>query len=128
MPRAFWVPARVLARGVAALPAELLRAAPHDERQRRLECIADARIYSAVEGAFELNPISKNGFFLMLHDSAYGKARHIASLFGREERESRRTAARGARLRYADGNRSALAVQLREGMTHWRQVQRTISQ
>lgn len=126
MPRAFWVPARALAQGMVSLPQQLMQHAPHDERQRRLERVADARIYSAIEGAYELNPISKNGFFLMLHDSTYGKARHIASLFGRGERESRRSAAVSARERDL-GNHSALAVQLREGMMHWRQFQKTIN-
>jgi hypothetical protein len=85
------------------------------------------RLYTAVEGAFDLNPISKNGFFLMLHDSYAGKVRHIASLFGKEERESRRSAAHSAKLRDPDGSHSALAIQLREGMMHWRQFQKTIS-
>jgi hypothetical protein len=126
MPRAFWVPARALSKAMVALPQDLMGHAPGDERERRLERVADFRIYSAVEGAFDLNPISKNGFFLMLHDSALGRVKHLASLFGAEERESRRTAAaRTRQLDLADGH-SVLAVQLREGMTHWKQFQRAI--
>ena len=127
MPRSFWVPARVLARNIVALPTALMANAPTDDRQRRLEKVAEARIYSAIEGAFDLNPISKNGFFLMLHDSAFGKVRHVASLFGREERESRRTASARAKERDPGSGHSALAIQLREGMTHWRQFQRSVS-
>ena len=126
MPRSFWVPARVLGRGLVPLPARLLERAPTDERQRRMERVAELRIFSAVESAFDLNPISKNGFFLMLHDSYTGRARHIASLFGRNERESRRSAAR-AREHDFEGGRSTLSLQIREGTTHWRQFQRAIS-
>ncbi len=122
MPRAFWVPARALAKGFIPLPQELMGHAPGDERQRRLETVADARIYTATESAFDLNPISKNGYFLMLHDSAYGRVRHVASLFGSEERESRRSAASRARER--EPGHSALSLQLRQGMMHWRQYQR----
>ena len=126
MPRSFWVPARAISKAVVALPQELMGRAPNDERQRRLELVADARIYSAVQGAFELNPISKNGFFLMMHDSTYGRLRHVAALFGRDERESRRTAA--ARMREQDiaSGHSVLALQVREGITHWKQFQRAI--
>ena len=80
-----------------------------------------------IEGAFDLNPISKNGFFLMVHDSALGKVCNVASLFGREERESRRTANTRAKERDPGSGHSALAIQLREGMTHWRQFQRSVS-
>ena len=127
MPRAFWVPARAFGKGVVTLPQELMRHAPNDDRQRKLERVAEVRIYSAIETAYDLNPISKNGFFIMMHDSTYGKARHIASLFGRDERESRRTAAARAKERDPGSGHSALALQLREGMTHWKQFQRSIS-
>ena len=128
MPRSFWVPASVLSRGLVSLPPELLRDVPHDERQRRLERVADVRIFSAAESAFDINPISKNGFFLMLHDSATGKARHVASLFGGAERESRRSAAKYAKARDIGGGHSGLALQVREGMMHWKDFQRVISQ
>ena len=124
MPRSFWVPARALARCAVALPPDLMRHAPSDERQRRLERVAEARIFTATEGAFDLNPLSKNGFFLMLHDSAYGRMRHVASLFGREERESRRSANAKAKERDPGSGHSALAIQLREGMMHWRQFKK----
>jgi hypothetical protein len=126
MPRAFWVPAKVLGRGMVSLPQPLMEHAPHDERERRLERVAEARIFSALEGAYDLNPISKNGFFLLLHDSAAGKARHIVSLFGADERESRRSAAESARRRDPGTGHSALRIQLQEGMMHWRQFQKRI--
>ena len=127
MPRSFWVPARALSKSLVALPPELMGHAPSDERQRRLERVADYRFYTVTEGAFDLNPISKNGFFLMLHDTAYGRVKHVASLFGRDERESRRTSAQRARERDIAAGRSAIAVQLREGLTHWKQFQKAIS-
>lgn len=126
IPRAFWVPARAVSKTLVALPQDLMGHVPRDERQRRLERVADYRIYSAVEGAFDLNPISKNGFFLLLHDSALGRMMHVASLFGAEERESRRSAAARMRQRDLASGHSVLAVQLREGMAHWKQFQRAI--
>lgn len=126
MPRSFWVPARVLAPAFFKLPSNLMANAPADERQRRMEGVAGARLFTAIEGAFELNPISKNAVFLMLHDSYSGRARHIASLFGRDERESRKSAATSARSRAPEGTSSPLAVHLREGVMHWRQFQRSI--
>jgi len=127
MPRSFWVPARLFSRGLVDLPPSLMSSAPADERQRKIERVAEVRLFSAIEGAFDLNPFSKNGLFLMLHDSWTSRARHAASLFGKEERESRRSAATSARLRNPSGASSALAVQLREGMMHWRQFQRAVS-
>lgn len=121
MPRSFWVPAHVVSRNFVSLPVELMDDVPRDERQRRLERIADLRMFSAIENAFEINPISKNGFFLMLHDSSFGRVRHVAALFRPEERESRRSAAKMLRESDTLGNHSLLALQLREGMTHWKQ-------
>ena len=127
MPRSFWVPARVLGRETVTFPRELLQRAPSDDRQRRLERVADVRLFKALDGAFELNPISKNGFFLMLHDSLLGRARHLASLLGHDEREARRSAADRAREADPDGEHSALGLQIRQGMNHWRQYQRATS-
>jgi hypothetical protein len=121
MPRSFWVPARLISKGFVQLPVELMKSVPRDDRQSRLERVADLRMLSAIENAFEINPISKNGFFLMLHDSTFGRARHVASLFRPEERESRRSAAKMLTDADAPENRSLLALQLREGMTHWKQ-------
>jgi hypothetical protein len=126
MPRSFWVPAAVLAPTFVALPESVMARLPQDERQRRMERVAGVRLFTAIEGAYELNPISKNGFFLMLHDSYSGRARHIASLFGKDERESRRSAAINAKSRAPEASTSPLALHLREGMQHWRQFQKTI--
>ncbi len=128
MPRSFWVPAMVLSRGMASFPDGILRAAPSDERQRRLERVAEVRIFSAVEGAYELNPFSKNGFFLLLHDSPAGKAQHVLSLFGRNERESRQASARHVRTREGAAGRSAFALQMREGIAQWKQFRKLIEQ
>lgn len=126
MPRSFWVPAAVFTPAFFALPASIITRIPKDERQRRMERVAGVRLFTALEGAFELNPISKNGFFLMLHDSYFGRVRHVASLFGAEERESRKSATASARSRAPEQSRSPLALHLREGMMHWRQFQKTI--
>ena len=93
----------------------------------RLERVAEVRLFSALEGAFELNPISKNGFFLMLHDSLLGRVRHIASQFGHDEREARRSSAERARKSDPNGEHSAISIQIRQGMNHWRQYQRAAS-
>jgi hypothetical protein len=121
MPRSFWVPAHTVSKGFGLFPEELMKAVPRDDRQSRLERVADLRMFSAIENAFEINPISKNGFFLLLHDSSFGRARHVASLFRPEERESRRSAAKMLKNADTAGNHSLLSLQLREGMTHWKQ-------
>ena len=127
VPRSFWVPARVIHRNIVKFSDALMRAAPGDEKQRQLERLAETRMFSALESAFELNPISKNGFFLMLHDSGIGKTRHLLSLFGRDERESRRSASAVARQRAPKAGSYALAVQVNEGLAQWRAFQRAIS-
>lgn len=51
-PRAFWVPARVLAERVGVpIPAEILARAPDDRRQRRLERVAGRRLFRAGSGS-----------------------------------------------------------------------------
>ena len=51
-PRAFWVPARVLAERVGVpIPDELLVLAPDDQRQRRLERIAGRRLFRTRSGS-----------------------------------------------------------------------------
>jgi hypothetical protein len=128
MPRAFWVPAGVIhSREIVALPHSLMNGAPSDERQRRLERVARARLFAALETAFELNPFSKNGFFMMLQDSPVGRARHLASLLGREERESRRASAQMLRRDDSSGHSSSLGFQLRQGVAQWRSFKRAVA-
>jgi pyruvate-formate lyase-activating enzyme len=51
-PRAFWIPARVLARRVGiAIPEEVLARAPDDARQRRLEKVAERRLFRVGAGS-----------------------------------------------------------------------------
>jgi hypothetical protein len=121
MPRSFWVPANVISKGVVRLPDDLMKDVPRDDRQRRLERVADIRLFSAIENAYELNPISKNGFFLLMHDSNFGRARHVAALLRPAERESRRSAARMLKKDESIGNHSLLALQVREGLAHLKQ-------
>lgn len=127
MPRSFWVPAQVVFKSFGQLPVALMEGVPRDDRQHRLQRVADLRMFSAIENAFELNPISKNGFFLILHDSTFGRARHVAALFRPEERESRRSAAKMLKDVKAPGSHSLLALRLREGMTHWKQFRSLVN-
>jgi hypothetical protein len=84
-------------------------------------------MFAALETAFELNPFSKNGFFMMLHDSPVGRARHLASLLGHEERESRRASARVLRRVNSSGHSSRLGFQLRQGVAQWRAFKRAVA-
>jgi len=129
MPRAFWVPAGLIhSQQIVALPTTLMNGVPSDGRQRRLERVARARMFAALETAFELNPFSKNGFFMMLQDSPVGKARHLASLLGHDERESRRASARMLRRVDASGHSSGIGFQLRQGVAQWRAFKRAVAQ
>lgn len=93
MPRAFWTPARVLARALGVpLPASFLDRAPADRRQRKLEAIAAARLFVARENAWEINPFSKNAVLLLHHDRWLGRARHLAGLISGGAVEARRSA------------------------------------
>ena len=128
MPRGFWVPARVLERAIGVeLPRILMTGVPRDDRQRRLERVAEVRLFSAMEGAFDLNPFSKNGFFLMLHDTAVGKARHMVSLFSANERESRRAAATHVSRQNHEGEHAAMTLQLRQGVAQLRAYNRALA-
>jgi hypothetical protein len=102
------------------VPGEFLRRAPAGRRQAKLETIARARLFSEVEGPFEINPISKTGVFLMLHDSVAGAARYLLDLAGGASAEARRSAA-------ASGKSPALRElpeHARAAMRQWRQYRR----
>ena len=124
MPRGFWVPVRVLCRELEIpIPLEFLARAPVDRRQRKLETIARARLFSAMEGVFDLNPFSKTGVFLLLHDSWRGWGRYLASLVGREAAEARRSARHNVPAQAFP----RLPQQFRQAWFHWQQYRRALA-
>ena len=119
VPRGFWVPVRVLAEELGIpLPAGLLRQAPTDARQQRLELIARRRLFRATEVATELNAISKSALILLLHESRRGRLRYLAA----------EVAWRGARRSSWDGplRRAGRGASLRQAWLHWSQYRRAL--
>jgi len=97
-PRAFWVPVAALHQGLgdqSPFPPEFMNRAPKDERQRRMNLVAYKRLFSAVDKADEMNPFTRNGIFLMLHDGPINRLRYLAELSRGDAAESRRTAMQG---------------------------------
>ena len=116
LPRGFWVPVRVLARELSIpLSGEFLRQAPLDRRQLNLENIARHRLFSALEGPFDLNPFSKTGVFLLLHDSWIGRVRYLAAL--REEKAAE--ARSNARLHDPSQSFHRVIRQVPEALLQW---------
>ena len=80
LPRGFWVPVRVLAQDLSIpFPSGFLERARVDRRQSKLEIIARHRLFSALERPLEVNSLSKNGVFLLFHDSWLGWVRPMAA-------------------------------------------------
>ena len=124
VPRGFWVPVRVLCRELEIpMPLEFLARAPVDLRQRQLETIARARLFAAMEGAFDLNPFSKTAVFLLLHDSWRGWGGYLASLVGWEAAEARHS----ARHNVPGQAFTRLPQQLRQAWFHWQQYRRALA-
>ena len=91
--------------------------APADRRQRQLEVIARRRLFGPAETAFDMNPLSRNAVFLMLHDGMTRRIGYLLWLLGPEASQSRR-AARG----HASSQRlAALPGHLREALVQYRQ-------
>ena len=121
IPRAFWVPVRTLCDELPLpVPFDFLSRAPLDQRQRKLELIARHRLFSVHEGSLELNPFSKNGTILLMHDSQLGRLRYLMSLLGKHARESRK---RSAQVRSKEGA-TGLLQQLKQAKKHWNQFRR----
>ncbi|HUK42378.1 MAG TPA: hypothetical protein VLX11_15085, partial [Candidatus Acidoferrales bacterium] len=124
MARGFWVPMRVLCRELEMpVPVKFLSRAPADRRQQKLETIARHLLFSSLEGAFDLNPISKNGVFLLLHNSWINGARYLLSLAGQEAAEARRSAREMAPSQAL----AQLPHQFREAISHWRAYRRALA-
>ncbi|MGE0448800.1 MAG: nucleotidyltransferase family protein [Vicinamibacterales bacterium] len=74
VPRAFWAPLVALAEAVPLrVPPRLLALAPRDRASRRIERLARARLFSATEGLFELDALSKTMFVALLHAGWRGR-------------------------------------------------------
>jgi len=123
VPRAFWTPARALAAALdLPVPQGVLAGAPADRRQRQLEIIAQRRLFSAFEGAFELNPFSRTAVFLMMHDGPVRRAGYLLWLLRSDAAAARRSARRTTttqRLR-------DLPQQLGEAAAQWRQYRAAV--
>jgi hypothetical protein len=120
-PRGFWVPAAVLARELGLpLPPEFLREAPRDALQRNLEAIAARRLFRVAERVDELDPITRTGMMLLLHDSVAARARYLASVSRWALRRPRRTPGRTAA---SPGRGGAV----RQAWRYFRQYRRAIA-
>jgi hypothetical protein len=120
MPAGFYIPAKAIRKALnVPIPSKLLASAPDAPRFAALERVITRRMFVAMEGAYELNPFTTHGIFLMLHSSWRGRARHVASLFGRNERESRNEAA----AQYP-GRARPVSAQIRESAAHWKSYRR----
>jgi hypothetical protein len=80
-PRGFWVPLAVLSRELGLpLPDDFLRQVPRDALERDLETMAGRRIFRVTERTGELDPFSRNGMLLLLHDSLGARVRYLGAL------------------------------------------------
>nr|MDP9179155.1 nucleotidyltransferase family protein [Gemmatimonadota bacterium] len=123
MPAGYYLPAKVIRTALdVPIPSKLLAGAPHAPRFAALERVIGRRMFIAMEGAYELNPFTTHGIFLMLHNTWRGRALHLASLFGRDERESRFEASAHFAARA-----QPLAAQIRESAAHWRSYRKVAS-
>jgi len=94
MPGAFFVPATVMSRELSLPSLEALSfPQPTSRRTRAAERIASARMFTAREGAFEMNPITRNAFQLLLQDRWRDRLEYVRAVAGRDESESRRNSA-----------------------------------
>jgi hypothetical protein len=122
VPRAFWVPARVLNQHLdLGLPAELLLHAPNDTRQRQLERIARHRLFLACETTAELNPLSRTAVTLLLHDGLRRRLGYARWWLGPEAAIARRT----ARRLTPNQGLAGLAGHSREAFRQFRRFRRT---
>lgn len=123
MPAGFYIPAKAIRTALdIPFPSALLAGAPDARRYVALERVIGRRLFIAMEGAYELNPFTTHGMFLMLHNSWRGRALHVASLFGRDERESRVQASA-----QHHGRAQPLTAQIRESREHWRSYRKVAS-
>lgn len=124
VPRGFWTPLRVLQQELEIpLPQALLRHTPDDARQRRLDVIARHRLFQTIEGPEELNPVSRNAIFFLLHDSWMDRTRYVFSWL-----QGRATKAQGdARQVVGSRDMKVLQQNLRQALAHWRQYRQALA-
>lgn len=91
MQRGFWVPMAVLSQEFGlSIPADFLKSAPADHRQRRLEAFARKYLLRSVRFDFDNNPWIRRAVQLWFCDSTLHRARTLGGfLFGRSSREFR---------------------------------------
>ena len=113
MPAGFYLPASVL-RSVldVAVPLELCGSYRGESRFAAIERVLRQRMFIAMEETADINPITKHGTYMLLHNSWTGRSRHLFSLFGKHERESRVAA------RKSSGAFGELGTQFRQSRQH----------
>ena len=124
-PRGFWTAVGVIAAALELpVPAEFLRHAPADKRQWQLGTIARHLLFTSYEEPQNLNPFSKVGVLLLLHDSWLSRIGYLAAL-----------ARRGLVEASADPKGSSviqgwkrLLPQIREASLNWRGYRITLEQ
>jgi hypothetical protein len=120
-PRAFWVPVAVLSRELGLpVPPELLRDAPRDALQRRLETVAARRLFRVAESVEALDPISRNALLFLLHDSLGARARYLGSV-------CRWAVARPGRTRGAAAASPSPPRGLGQAWQHFQQYRRAVA-
>jgi hypothetical protein len=124
VPRGFWTPLHVLSQELdIPLPQELLHSMPNDARQRRLEVIARHRLFQTIEGPEELNPVSRNAIFFLLHDSWMDRARYVVSWL-----QGRATKSQGdAKQVVGSRDVKVLRQSVRQALAHWRQYRQALA-
>ena len=116
VPRAFWTPVRVLAQELALpVPSTFLGRASNDRNRLKLESIARARIFSAREGPFDLNPFTKTWVFLLFCETWSDRLTYVATLRKGTAAEARRS----ARKNHPAAMRQRWR-EIREAFTQWR--------
>lgn len=125
MPRGFRTTVGVLAESLELpFPVEFLRRGPTDKRQSKLNTIARNLLFTAQEEPQELNPFSKSGVLLLLHDSWSSRMGYLAALTRRELAEP--TADPNGKSPFHDWTK--LLPQLREAHLNWRGYRITLEQ
>jgi hypothetical protein len=120
-PRAFWAPAAVLSRELGLpVPPELLRDAPRDALQGRLETVAARRLFRVAESVEDLDPVSRNALLFLLHDSLGARARYLGSVCRWAVARPGRT--KGATDRSPSGPRG-----MRQAWRHFQQYRRAVA-
>jgi hypothetical protein len=107
--RGIWAPLTVFADDLAlALPPALLAHAPTDERQRRLQAVARRRLFRVAERPEDLDPGSRQGLRLLMHDSWWAFAGYVRGELA--WRRTRGTAWRGTIRRASAATSTTVAL------------------